>query len=659
MTTDLRELARAWGLLAGYRDMAERRVVASTESTIAVLRALGAPIDDVAAAPDALRERRAQLATRVVEPVFVAWDGALGEVVVRPRTAGRLRIGVTLEGEDEPSTWVAAAASGGGEQVSVPLAARLPDGYHRLVVASRAQTDDALVIAAPRRAPAPNGRTWGIFAPTYALRSSDDWGVGGFRELGALRAWVRERGGSVVATLPMLAQFLDDPLFEPGPYSPASRLFWNELFLDVERLPELDAFPEARAALEDPDLGREIKELRDTTLVDYRRAMAAKRRVLAPVAERVLSAPTRAYLEFVSSRPEVRVYARFRQEVERRGAWWGAWPSAERDGELPGAPEDDPTGRYHLFVQWAAERQLRALAPDRSGLALDLPLGVHPAGFDAWRSRRAFLDGVSAGAPPDPLFTGGQEWGFRPLHPERIRADGYAYPIACVRHLLRHASLLRLDHVMGVHRVYCVPNGMPATAGVYVRFRPDEWYAMLSLEAHRAGAVIIGEDLGTVPRYVRRSMRSHRLLGMYVAELEANPEGDPALPEPAPAAIATVATHDMPPFARFWADADARVTTAIAAFLVARGVLAPDHRGDPRAVLEACLAFLAASRAPVVIATLEDLWLETRPQNVPGTGAERPNWRIRMRHTIEELDDLEGVRRTLQRIATLREETRR
>jgi 4-alpha-glucanotransferase len=659
VTGDLRALAREWGLQASYRDMDDRTVGAPTESTIAVLRALGAPLDGVADAPEAIRERRAQLAARVVEPVLVAWDGVLDEVVVQPRTAGRLRVGVTLEGQDQPVAWVSAVASGGGERVVVPLGARLPHGYHRLVVASSGNQDDALVIAAPRRAPPAPRRTWGVFAPTYALRSSGDWGVGGFRELGELLAWVRERRGSVVATLPMLAQFLDDPLFEPGPYSPASRLFWNELFLDVERLPELDASAEARAALEDPDLRREVKQLRDTDLVDYRRAMTVKRRVLEPLAERVLSAPPRAFREFVSSGPEVRDYARFRQEVERRGRWWGAWSAPQRDGRLDGEPEGDPSGRYHLYVQWAAERQLRALAPDRSGLALDLPLGVHPAGFDAWRSRHLFLPDVSAGAPPDPLFAGGQEWGFRPLHPERVREDGYRYPIACVRHLLRHASLLRLDHVMGLHRLYCVPSGMPATSGVYVRFRPDEWYAMLSLEAHRAGAVIIGEDLGTVPAYVRRAMRSHRLLGMFVVELEARPDRRQPLPEPPRSAVAAVATHDMPPFARFWADGDTRVKTAIAGFLLERGFLATRERGDPRAVLDACLAFLAASDAPVVIATLEDLWLEDRPQNVPGTGSERPNWRVRMRHTVEELRDLEDVRRTLDRIATLREATPR
>ncbi len=654
MSRALRELAREWGLQASYRDMNGRTVVASVESTVAVLRALGAPLDGPADAPEALRERRARRSARVVEPVVVAWDGALEDVTVRPETAGPVRVGVAIEGEDEPATWTPAEASD-GPAVTVPLGARLPDGYHRLVVEERSRRNEALVIAAPRRAPAPSGRSWGVFAPTYALRSSDDWGVGSFRELGDLLSFTRQMGGSVVATLPMLAQFLDEPLFEPGPYSPASRLFWNELFIDVERLAELDGAGEACAALEDPDLRRDVKELRETELVDYRRAAAAKRRVLAPLAEHVLAAPPKAFREFVASKPELVGYARFRQEIERRAAWWGAWPSPQRDGRLDGEPQDDPTGRYHLFVQWAAERQLRELAPDRRGLALDLPLGVHPAGYDAWRFRDVFLPDVSAGAPPDPLFAGGQEWGFRPLHPERIREDGYRYPIACVRTLLGRASLVRLDHVMGLHRLYCVPAGMPATAGVYVRFRPDEWYAMLSLEAHRAGAVVIGEDLGTVPGYVRRAMRSHGLLGMFVVELEAEEVRDSRLPEPRSTAIAAVATHDMPPFARFWARAGDDVKRAITSLLLDRG-FAPRDLDDPRAVLDACLAFLAASDAPVVIATLEDLWMEERPQNVPGTGAERPNWRVRMRHTVEELRDLDDVRRTLERIAGLREE---
>jgi 4-alpha-glucanotransferase len=475
----------------------------------------------------------------------------------------------------------------------------------------------------------------------------------------------------------MLAQFLEGPVFEPGPYSPASRLFWNELFVDVPRLPELEGSPEARAALQDPDLRREVEDLHGTELVDHGRAMAAKRRVLAPLAEQAFASPPSGFREFLDATPHVLDYARFRAEVERSGTWWGAWPSRERNGDLQGKAEDDPIGRLHAYAQWAAHRQLAELAGDSEvGLFLDLPLGVNAAGFDAWRERERFLEGISTGAPPDPFFTGGQDWGFRPLHPERIREDGYRYPIACVRTLLRFASFLRIDHVMGLHRLFCVPAGGSPDVGAYLRYRPQEWYALLALEAHRSGALLVGEDLGTVPAYVRSQMRSHGVLRTYVADYEARPDPAAALPEPPPDSLASIDTHDMPPFARFWDGGEVatrvelglldeddareerehrrRLRGSIVSFLVSRGLLSAEEPDDPRAVLDACLAALAASDAAIVVAALEDLWLEDRPQNIPGTTTEHPNWRGRMRHPVEELAGLEDLDRTLRRVATLR-----
>jgi 4-alpha-glucanotransferase len=234
---------------------------------------------------------------------------------------------------------------------------------------------------------------------------------------------------------------------------------------------------------------------------------------------------------------------------------------------------------------------------------------------------------------------------------------------------------------MGLHRLYCIPEGFPPTDGVYVRYRPQEWYAFLSVEAHRVGATLVGEDLGTVPAYVRTAMRRHRVLGSYVAQYQARPEAGAALPDPPPSSVASVNTHDMPPFASFWegedvglrvdlglldpesarAKAEERLVLrgAMAAFLVDRGFLESEKREDPRAVLDGCLAYLAASDAAIVVAKLDDLWLDHRPQNVPGTTVEHPNWRIRMRHTLEELRELDDVGRTLDRIAALRERSAR
>jgi 4-alpha-glucanotransferase len=487
----------------------------------------------------------------------------------------------------------------------------------------------------------------------------------------------------VIATLPLFAAFLDEP-FEPSPYSPASRLFWNELYVDVDRAPGVADVPEAHAALADPHTRDAVARLRMSGLVDHRAAMAAKRRVLEPLAEAAFRSGRRDLTAFVEGDARLRDYARFRAEVDRRRTWWGAWPAAERDGRLEGSAHDDRAGRYHLYAQWLAASQLdelrRGSTPWVGGLELDFPLGVNGAGYDVWRNRQLFAREASAGAPPDTFFTGGQGWGFAPLHPDRIREDGYAYPLACVRALLRYASVLRIDHVMGLHRLLWIPRGMRPTEGVYVRYRPDEWYAALSIEAHRAGATIVGEDLGTVPSSVRRAMSQHRVHRSYVVQYEARPDGAEPLSPPPPVSLASVNTHDMPPWAQFWDGGDLDVARelqllddedlaarreqrmvlleALRSGLVAQGLLRAADRDDPAAVHAAVLAFLGRSDAALVLASLEDLWLERRPQNVPGTGAERPNWRGRMPWTVDELDGRPEINAALGRLADARRSVR-
>jgi 4-alpha-glucanotransferase len=564
----------------------------------------------------------------------------------------------------------------------VSFGGRLHAGRHRLIVRAGPHESSSVVLSAPRRMPGVAEPTWGVFAPVHALRSRDDWGVGSFGDLGTLQGAVTSRGGGVVGTLPMFASFLDEP-FEPSPYSPASRLYWNELFVDVERAPGLADAPEARAALDEPAVRGAIARLRAEPLVDHRAAMAAKRRVLEPLAERSFRSGTPQLVRHVEAHPGLRDYARFRAEVDRRRVWWGEWPAAQRDGRLNGAADADPDGRYHLYAQWLATSQLDALRPSATaagGLELDLPLGVNGAGYDVWRNRHLFALDASAGAPPDTFFTGGQDWGFAPLHPDRIREDGYEYPMACVRTVLRYASVLRIDHVMSLHRLFWIPHGMHPADGVYIRYRPDEWYAALSIEAHRSGAAVVGEDLGTVPTAVRRAMARHRVHRSYVAQYEARPDATEPLPPPPAASLASVNTHDMPPWAQYWNAGDLElarelgllgdeellsrredrraVLEAVISGLVADGLLDPADRRDPGAVHEAVLMFLARSDAAVVLATLEDLWLEDRPQNVPGTGPERPNWRGRLRWTVEEIADRPEVATALSRLAEARRRVR-
>lgn len=644
-----------------------------------MLRAFGVDVSTPDDARDALREREVARWSRPLEPVLVAWDGVLDEVRVRAPAAKVDAIGgVTIEldgghGSIRVATskarrrWPVEArhAVGGREFVRIVLhlgVRDLPWGYHRIGVHGLRTASRALVVSAPRRAPSRRHRGWGLFAPLYALRTATDLGVGDLGGLDALIDWTTSLGGDVVATLPLLAAFLgEEGTFEPGPYAPASRLFWNDLYVDLTRLP-----------------GRSEPSTSGGALVDYRAAMASRRAAF----ERSLAAlPGPSLDEFedwIRRHPGPRDYARFRAAGERHGAAWMQWPAGEREGRLPPDPARE---RIHLFGQWQITRQLRETA-DRATAAgarlyFDLPLGVNVAGYDVWRHRDAFALDAKAGAPPDSFFPKGQDWAFPPLHPERTREDSYAYPIACFRTVLRYARILRIDHVMSLNRLFWVPRGTGPETGVYVRGHPEELYAILSLEAHRHDALIVGEDLGTVPPGVRGSMRRHGVHRMYVVEVEARPRGADALPEPPADAAAGLDTHDLPTFASFWrgldveqrrrrgwlGDAEARRATrdrarlrrAVIAFLRGEGLLT--RRGEPsdREVLRSCLAFLARSDAAMVTVNLEDLWLETRPQNVPGTTQEQePNWRRRLARTFDEFRGDDDVVGTLAMVDRLR-----
>src|SRR5439155_14308723 len=240
------------------------------------------------------------------------------------------------------------------------------------------------------------GRSWGVFLPLYALRSARSWGVGDLTDLGDLLEWTTRLGGNVVATLPILASFLDQP-FEPSPYSPASRLFWNELFLDVTRIPELKRSPEAGRVLASEHFQKEIANLRRAEILDYRAAMAAKRQVLELLARTFFreGGPRRAAFEsHLAGDDRLPDYAAFRAACERHQTGWQQWPAREREGALPVFGGDEAVFDYHRYVQWVAEQQLQEAArragSEGTSLYFDYPLGVNPAGYDVWREREVF-----------------------------------------------------------------------------------------------------------------------------------------------------------------------------------------------------------------------------------------------------------------------------
>ena len=715
---DIHRLARLYGVQVRYRDGLGVVRESPPETLLAILAQLGAGVSTESEREirSAVSGRRREIWEELIEPVAVAWRERhrQPQIPLRvPASAEGSTLSVEVEFEDgrQPRRFqrrvgelktLGEAAVGRRRFLtkSLALPAALPEGYHTLRLTLGRRTAEALVISAPRTAYSPEPSTerrWGLFLPLYALRTERRSASGDFTDLESFLEWTINLGGSAVGTLPLSACYLDEP-FHPSPYTPVSRRFWNEFYLDPARAPELDRSPRARSLLGSTAYVKECARLGQADLVDYRREMALKRRVLEALARSLTARPSTRRDEFqayVESRPDLDAYAKFRAVVEARGRLWPDWPARLRTGTIRAGDFYEAARTYHLYVQWLADQQLTALA-DRAGdkgggLYLDLPLGVHAGGFDVWEDPELFALNVAGGAPPDRFFTEGQNWGFAPQHPENIRRRQYRPWIACLRSHMRRASMLRIDHVMGLHRLYWVPRGQQADQGAYVRYRARELYAILALESRRQKTVIVGEDLGTVPRYVRARMKARGVRRMSVGQFEFRDRPRSPLKPIAAGTVASLNTHDMRPFAAFWKQLDIndQVDLGLLAaddstqdrnrreavkqalrlfFLPDRATrLSTDRRSRLRAnpsskngteeirqMVEALLGKQAASRAEFVMINLEDLWAETEPQNTPGTFDERPNWRRRARYGLKAIKHMRSVTGLLSEINRLR-----
>ena len=542
------------------------------------------------------------------------------------------------------------------ERRRLKLTEVLPEGYHRLHLEQESSAAEALVIAPPQRAYVAGQRSWGVFAPAYALHSARTQGVADLGDMEHLGDWLSGQGGRFLATTPILAAFDREP-FDPSPYSPASRLFWNELYLDFDQVPGLANYPAALALLESTAVQEIFAQSRSSPALTYRPLLDARRAVLRAMTEDFLSSESALRSEFerfVAERPLLREYARFRAAEETAGTPWTEWGA---DASLSGAdphPNGAPVAaRYHEFAQWLMDRQLSSfrLRAHMAGLSLyfDLPVGARRDGFDTWKHRDLFALDAAIGAPPDPGFPSGQNWGLPPIRPDASRRQGHQYFIDTVRNQMRHAAMLRLDHIMGLHRLFWIPPG--SDEGVYVGYPEEEYFAILKLESARNKCTVVGEDLGTVPRGIRAAMGRHGFQRLYVLQLELLDRSGPLLKAPR-ASVASLNTHDMPPFASFWNDAGHGAWLALAAALRDLGFLAePDP--DLPTMLKASLVALAASPARFVMINLEDLWLETRRQNLPGTESD-DNWRRKHRLSLESMAQDESVRALLESVQSLR-----
>jgi 4-alpha-glucanotransferase len=530
---------------------------------------------------------------------------------------------------------------------TLPAVARLPQdvpfGYHRL----RRDTGDQLLLLAPARCHlSPAVRAWGWAVQLYATRSRRSWGMGDLVDLRALATWSAGIGARAVVLNPLgAANPSPDP--EPSPYYPSTRRFRSPLYLAIERVPGKQL-----AASELGPIGRAARALNRERRIDRRQVQAHKLAALERIwAAGGATAPgvrdRLATFRATAGEPLER-WATFAALGEVHGPDWRTWPArlrnpAARAVRTVAGGELAERVAFHAWVQWLLDGQLAAAGGAGVDLIADLPIGFDPGGFDAWDWQPYLALDATLGAPPDRFNLAGQDWGLPPFVPSRLREAGYGPFIETIRATLRSAGGLRIDHVLGLFRQWWVPRGNAPVDGAYVSMPTDELLAILAIESHRARAIVIGEDLGTVEAGVRRRLAAANILSMRLGYFERRP------PTTWPrAAMAAVTTHDLPTIAGVWSGADlqdqARAGVppdpdAAERLLARLTALAGVGRGAPidEVVLAAHTA-IAAAPSVLAIANLEDaLRVRERP-NLPGTIAPaRDNWSLALPATIEEL----------------------
>ncbi|MFI8810235.1 MULTISPECIES: 4-alpha-glucanotransferase [unclassified Streptomyces] len=723
----LSRLAALHGVATSYSPSADVTVSVPDDTVTAVLAALGVDAGTPEAVRKSLAAAESAAASRLLPPTLVVWSGEAlppaltalppgTTLTLTPeaepgrgdgRAPRKLRMRVTerpaglpsvLEGLGGASAVREGASAGPegtrglpaqGAPAAGPGGSPVPSwwtgpphGVHRLDVRApdRSSATVTLVVAPPR-VPQPPARTHGFLVQLYSLLSGRSWGMGDLGDLADLAAWSgRTLGSGFVQVNPLHAAVPGRPT-DPSPYRPSSRRFPDPVHLRVESIPEYGHVQD-RATLD--DLRQDAASQREAVLnkgalIDRDAVWELKRQALELIHEVELTPGRRAaYCDFLAEQGQaLEDHALWCALAEVHGSDWHAWPAALRD------PRSAGTARaraglldrvdFHSRLAWLTATQLadaQRAAEDAGmeiGIVHDLAVGVHPAGADTWAQQDAFAQGMSIGAPPDAFNARGQDWGLPPWRPDALAATGYAPYRGLLRGLFGHAGALRIDHVMGLFRLWWVPEGRPPTEGTYVAQDAEAMLAVLVLEAHRAGAVVVGEDLGTVEPGVREALARRGVLGTSVLWFERDWDGTG---RPLPPrnwrrdCLATATTHDLPSTAaRLTGDhvtlrhrlglltrpleqelAEDATDTAEWLACLARLRMLPEGDGDEEAAVRAVHRFLMDTPARMVGVWLPDTVGDRRPQNIPGTWDQYPNWRL-------PVADAEGHPVTLEELA--------
>jgi 4-alpha-glucanotransferase len=674
LAASLVELAGRYGVAVGYDDWTGGRKVVSEPTLVAAMAALGVPAATEDERATALYFHDQDYWRRTLPPTVVARTGRTTTFWVHVTDGdpvdgwirledGTVRAGLRQLENNRPPYDLDGRRIG---EATFALPADLPIGYHRLHVSAGGVDADASLIVAPNTAKLPaslgGGRTWGLATQLYSVRSEKSWGIGDLTDLTDLAVWSAAQHDAGFILVNPLHAAAPAPPMEPSPYLPTSRRFVNPIYLRVEAIPEF-AYVADRGELRKARSSAQ-RRAKKSTLIDRDAVWKIKRAALKAV-YRVRRSAGRELAYAAYRNREGRSlddFATWCALAEKYGNDWHRWPEALQHpaGEAVAAfaAKRADAVDFHRWLQWLLDDQLTSAQATaiQAGMSLgvmhDLAVGVDPNGADAWALQDVLALGVSVGAPPDEYNQLGQDWSQPPWRPDQLIAHGYEPFRALVNAVLRHAGGVRIDHIIGLFRLWWIPDGMAPTEGTYVRYDHEALIGIVALEAQRAGAVVVGEDLGTVEPWVRDYLAERGLLGTSILWFELDRDGGG---DPLPArrwreyCLSSVTTHDLPPTAGYLAGEHVRIREELGLLTRPASEELADDRleqdawlatlraaellGDDPTVEEivsALYAFLGRTPSRLLALALPDAVGDVRAQNQPGTTNEYPNWRVKL-----------------------------
>ena len=722
--TLLAKLAERAGIANDYYDIAGTLHLTSDDTRRAILTAMGFTVDSATSLSQALQEWDEAPWQHPCEPVRILRDSETGPPVscyLMLEDGTEESIAVEWQIRDEANAVVQEGQAGPGlsavevrflygrrhVRVEIPAPHDLSLGYYSMTVRAEGLVGGIVgtmrIIVAPRQCYVPpwleaNQRMWGLALQLYSLSSDRNWGSGDFTDLGRIVEWAgKELGAGVIGLNPLHALRNTTP-YHISPYAPYSRLYLNELYIDLERLPEFYGSEEAQQQFRAPEFQSKLQALRKSQQVDYDGIATAKRTMLSMAYPKFL---TEAYSgeepnlqpkterawrleEFIQSEgTPLELYAIFqtleeeRRLIQSKSATWHDWPNQFL---TPGQPAHEYAKRqrnrirFFQYIQWVAREQLneiRLMAKQLGmpiGLYQDLALGADRNGAEAWIYQSVLALGADCGCPPDAFAPEGQNWGLPPINPHALRASGYELMIQLLRNNFRSGGAIRLDHVMAFFRLFWIPRGRPASEGTYVQYPFEDLLAIVALESVRSKTLIVGEDLGTVPDWVREQLAKARILSYRVFYFERDANGAMKSPGDYPLqSLAVATTHDLPTLTGFWSGEDLRVRARLGAFTddaaqrhaweerhrdkagiinaLMRESLLPHGVNEnlattPVMTTDLCRAihiYLARTPSCIVLANLEDSLGELSQTNLPGTVDSHPNWTRKYAVRVDEI----------------------